>query len=73
MWHGSHRDVHPKGSTYDEITNDTLVYGAAIKSVCSDCLVAGYSAWGWCGYFGMSLYIYIYSTKSARIIIECIL
>ena len=59
LWHGTHRDVHPQGSTYDEITNDTLVYGAAIKEGCNnDCLVAGYSAWGWCGYFGMFPFVH---------------
>eukprot|EP01084_Bolivina_argentea_P239853 403047_1 len=30
----------------------SLVYGAAIKKACNNkCMVAGYSAWGWCGYF----------------------
>ena len=29
-----------------------MIYGAAIKEACNNtCLVAGYSAWGWCGYF----------------------
>eukprot|EP01084_Bolivina_argentea_P239851 403044_1 len=52
LWSGTHRDVHPKGSTYDEIINMSLVYGAAIKKACNNkCMVAGYSAWGWCGYF----------------------
>ena len=54
LWSGTHRDVHPDGSTYDEIINDTLEYGAVIKKACNyNCTVAGYSAWGWCGYFGM--------------------
>jgi len=52
LWQDTHRDVHPKGSTYDEIAGDLTTYGAAIKKACNNnCLVAGYSAWGWCGYF----------------------
>eukprot|EP01084_Bolivina_argentea_P146631 256690_1 len=52
LWQDTHRDVHPVGSTYDEIVNDTLEYAAAIKKACNGkCMVAGYSAWGWCGYF----------------------
>eukprot|EP00486_Rosalina_sp_Unknown_P003053 CAMPEP_0201578142 /NCGR_PEP_ID=MMETSP0190_2-20130828/24872_1 /ASSEMBLY_ACC=CAM_ASM_000263 /TAXON_ID=37353 /ORGANISM="Rosalina sp." /LENGTH=542 /DNA_ID=CAMNT_0048010997 /DNA_START=45 /DNA_END=1673 /DNA_ORIENTATION=- len=52
LWSGTHRDVHPVGSTYDEIVNMTITYGSAIKTACgNDCLVAGYSPWGWCGYF----------------------
>lgn len=52
LWSSNHRDVHPMGATYDEIVNLTLTHGAAVKQACNgNCLVAGYSPWGWCGYF----------------------
>ena len=32
FWSGTHRDVHPNATTYDEITNNALTYAGAIKA-----------------------------------------
>ena len=52
IWHSTHRDVHPIGSTYDELWNKTFNYGRAIKAACNnDCLIMGLSTCCYCGYF----------------------
>jgi hypothetical protein len=40
-WSGVHQSVHPKSSTYDEVTNDGLTYAAAVKAGDPTAAVAG--------------------------------
>lgn len=51
LWNSSHRDIHPKAVTYDEIISRTQKYGAAIKKADSGSKTLGPVAWGWCAYF----------------------
>jgi hypothetical protein len=51
IWFGTHRDVHPIGPTMDEILNDILTYGAAVKDADPNARVVGPEEWGWDGYF----------------------
>ena len=51
LWHGTHRDAHPKGATMDEMLADTLSYAAMIKSVDPAAQVLGPEEWGWPGFF----------------------
>jgi hypothetical protein len=50
-WSGTHRDVHPAASTYDEITNKGLAYARAIKTADASALVTGPVISGWNNYF----------------------
>ncbi len=40
-WSGVHQSVHPKNSTFDEVTNDGLAYAAAVKAGDPTAAVAG--------------------------------
>jgi hypothetical protein len=51
LWKGTHRDVHPLPTTYDELWNMTLAYGSALKAAFPDALVHGPIPWGWCAYW----------------------
>lgn len=51
LWNDTHRDVHPEPVTYDELLQRTLDYGAAVRKVAPDALIAGPAEWGWPGYF----------------------
>ena len=54
--HNTHRDVHPIGASFDEITNATLSFGAAIKEACGKkCEILGPTTCCWCGYFTSGL------------------
>lgn len=50
LWNSTHRDVHPKGATMEEILSDTLAYATMIKSVDPAALTLGPEEWGWNGY-----------------------
>jgi hypothetical protein len=50
IWHGTHRDVRPNAPGMDEIWGLMADYGAKIKSVDPNALVAGPEEWGWTGY-----------------------
>jgi Glycoside hydrolase family 44 len=51
LWHLTHRDVHPTGSTMQEVRDRMLSYGAAVKAVDPGALLVGPEEWGWSGYF----------------------
>jgi hypothetical protein len=51
LWSSTHRDVHPAPTTYDELLDRTLRYGAAIRKADPDAVIAGPAEWGWSGYF----------------------
>lgn len=55
LWNDTHRDVHPEPVTYDELLDRTLKYGAAVRKVAPDALIAGPAEWGWPGYFFSAL------------------
>src|SRR5262249_8703093 len=50
IWHGTHRDVHPVGTTMQEIRDKFFDYAAKVKAVEPDALVVGPEEWGWSGY-----------------------
>jgi hypothetical protein len=47
LWDHTHRDVHPRPATYDEIFQLGRDYARAIKEADPQALVAGPCAWGW--------------------------
>ena len=55
LWSFDHWDVHPDGSTYDEVWADMQEYGAAIKAKDPTALITGIEEWGWSGYFSSGL------------------
>jgi len=50
IWHETHRDVHPKPLTYDELWNRTVQYALAIKKYYPNAKIFGPVPWGWCEY-----------------------
>ena len=55
LWDGTHRDVHPQPTSYDEMRDRTLEYAAAIKAADSTAQTLGPVEWGWTGYFYSAL------------------
>jgi hypothetical protein len=51
LWNSTHRDVHPKPLTYDELARRSIATAAAAKAADPTALVLGPSDWGWCAYF----------------------
>jgi hypothetical protein len=51
LWNSTHRDVHPRPTSYDELRDRTYAYGAAIKAADPSALTLGPVVWGWCAYF----------------------
>ena len=51
LWSFDHWDVHPAGSTYDEVWGKMAEYGALIKEKDPGALLTGIEEWGWSGYF----------------------
>jgi hypothetical protein len=51
LWNSTHRDVHPAGTSYDELWNRTATVGAAIKAQDAGAKILGPAVWGWCAYF----------------------
>lgn len=51
LWSFDHWDIHPNGSTYDEIWSAWEDYGPKIKAVDGSALLLGPEEWGWSGYF----------------------
>lgn len=51
IWSSTHRDVHPRGETLDEIVNDSISYSLMIKSVDPGAMTCGPEEWGFPGYF----------------------
>ena len=50
LWHSTHRDVHPVGTTMQEIRDKFFDYAGMVKAVDPDALVAAPEEWGWPGY-----------------------
>ena len=51
LWNSTHRDVHPAGTTYDELWTKTATIGAAMKAQDPGARLLGPAVWGWCAYF----------------------
>jgi hypothetical protein len=51
LWNSTHRDVHPAGTTYDELWAKTVSIGAAVKAQDAGAKTLGPVVWGWCAYF----------------------
>jgi hypothetical protein len=51
LWSFDHWDVHPNGSTYDEVWAKMAEYGAAIRATDPGAVITGIEEWGWSGYF----------------------
>ena len=47
LWNTTHRDVHPKPVSYDELLERTLTYATAIRQADPEAVIAGPAAWGW--------------------------
>lgn len=50
LWHATHRDVHPVGTTMQEIRDKFFDYAAMVKSVDPGALIVAPEEWGWPGY-----------------------
>src|SRR5205085_1368373 len=55
LWSFDHWDIHPNGSTYDEVWGKMSDYGPAIKAKDPNALLLGPDEWGWDGYFGSGI------------------
>lgn len=51
LWSVTHRDVHPRSLTYDELLDRTLRYAHAIRAADPEAVIAGPAEWGWSAYF----------------------
>jgi hypothetical protein len=51
IWFSTHRDVHPVGTTMQEIRDKFFDYAGVVKAVDPNALVLGPEEWGWSGYF----------------------
>lgn len=51
LWNVNHRDVHPKPLSYDELLERSIAYGAAIRQVDPEAIIAGPAEWGWFSFF----------------------
>jgi len=51
LWHSTHRDVHPVGTTMQEIRDKFLDYAGKIKVNDPSATVLAPEEWGWSGYF----------------------
>ncbi len=50
LWHSTHRDVHPVGTTMQEIRDKFFDYGGKVKAVDPNALLLAPEEWGWPGY-----------------------
>jgi hypothetical protein len=50
LWHSTHRDIHPVGTTMQEIRNKLFDYGAQVKAADPNALLLAPEEWGWPGY-----------------------
>lgn len=51
LWFSTHQDIHPIGTTMQEIYTNIVAYAGMVKSNDPNALVAGPEEWGWPGYF----------------------
>ncbi|MGN9914446.1 glycoside hydrolase family 44 protein [Phytohabitans sp. LJ34] len=47
IWHSTHRDVHPAGTSYDEIRDRTVEIAGAVKAADPAAQTLGPVGWGW--------------------------
>ena len=47
IWHSTHRDVHPKPATYDELFSKIVAYATAIRAADPNAKIAGPEEWSW--------------------------
>lgn len=50
LWHSTHRDIHPVGTTMEEIRDRWIDHGSKIKDVDPGALLFGPEEWGWRGW-----------------------
>lgn len=50
LWHSTHRDVHPVGTTMQEIRDKFFDYAGMVKAVDPQAIVVAPEEWGWPGY-----------------------
>jgi len=55
LWNSTHRDVHPKPLSYDELWERTVQYAEAIRRADPSAKIAGYCSWGWMDLFYSAL------------------
>ena len=55
IWSSTHRDVHPRAVTYDELGNKGTAVAAAIKTADPSASVLGPSGWGYCEWVASGL------------------
>lgn len=55
LWSSTHRDVHPKPVSYDELLERTIAYATAIRNADPEAIIAGPAEWGWPNYFTSAL------------------
>jgi hypothetical protein len=51
IWHSTHRDVHPVGTTMQEIRDKFFDHAGVVKALDPNALVLAPEEWGWSGYF----------------------
>ena len=51
LWNSTHRDVHPVGTTMQEIRDKFFDYGAKVKATDPNALLLAPEEWGWTGYW----------------------
>jgi hypothetical protein len=51
LWASTHRGMHPKGCSYDELWERTKTYGSLLKKINPSVKIAGPTLWGWTAYF----------------------
>jgi hypothetical protein len=51
LWQSTHRGMHPKGTSYDELWDRTVKYGTLLKKIDPGVRIAGPTLWGWTAYF----------------------
>ena len=51
LWASTHRGMHPKGTSYDELWERTKTYASLYKKIDPDVKIAGATFWGWTAYF----------------------
>jgi hypothetical protein len=50
LWFSTHQDIHPVGTTMQEIWTDMVTYASMVKSNDPNAVVLGPEEWGWPGY-----------------------
>jgi len=55
LWDSTHRDVHPRATTYDELRDLTFSIAQAVKTADPAAQTLGPVLWGWCAYFYSAL------------------